>query len=61
MSPEDIAELCAFADDAHDAYLAEAIAGAFDELAPLLPWQIGAEFEDEAIQAGALAAAGGTR
>lgn len=45
MSPEDIAELCAVADDAHDAYLAEALAGAFDELAPLLPWQIGAEFE----------------
>lgn len=58
MSPSDIAELCAVADDAHDAFLAEALAGAFDELAPLLPWQIGAEFEDEAIQAGA---AGGTR
>jgi len=45
MSPEDIAELCAAADAAHDAYLAEALAGAFDELAPALPWQIGAEFE----------------
>jgi hypothetical protein len=45
VSPSDIAELCAAADDAHDAYLAEALAGAFDELATLLPWQIGAESE----------------
>ena len=51
MSPSDIAELCAVADDAHDAFLAEALAGAFDELAPLLPWQIGAEFEP-ALDAG---------
>ena len=54
MSPEDIAELCAVADAAHDAYLAEAIAGAFDELATLLPWQIGAEFEP-ALDAGEVA------
>ena len=51
MSPSDIAELCAVADDAHDAFLAEALAGAFDELAPLLPWQIGAESEP-ALDAG---------
>jgi hypothetical protein len=54
MSPEDIAELCAVADAAHDAYLAEAIAGAFDELAPLLPWQIGAEFDAD-LDAGEVA------